>query len=178
MIKKKDINKILEKFDGIIITGQRGSGKTKAGMKVLKHLAEKYPLSRGLIITPTIRDSHILAEKFKEQLNADFKPAYKTLELLNGFRIFLTGTEQPDYIHGHQQGIAWLEEVPSPDRMLSELIILGLRIKPAKLIITTSEPQKVLENEYFSKSNLYTYYVNQDVEWAWELNRRMRSIAA
>ena len=158
-----DLDKILEKYDGIVITGQRGCGKTETGLKVLDYLANSYRRSRATIITPTAMDASYLGNKASNLLGIRFRSEYRRLEWPFGFTALLPSAERLDVLHGQQQGILWLEELTSPTLKILEQAAIGQRLSPNKIIITSSEPWKILENGWLKSKKFYTYYLNKPI---------------
>lgn len=63
-------------------------------MKVLKYLAEKYPLSRGLIVTPTLHDAHYLSQRLVNEVGAEYHPVQSMVKLCE-VNNYLISAEDP-----------------------------------------------------------------------------------
>lgn len=155
-----NLDKILEKYDGIIITGARGSGKTKTGLKVLEYVMTSGTPRQAIIAMPTHRHRQVL-EPYFNLLSADYRPSCSMLVWEGKNQAVLCSTESPDSLRGSQTGFLWFEE-PSK-KNISQFIEQAQfrhRLDNRKVMITGTEYEHILDGTWLGRLNLYTYHLN------------------
>lgn len=170
-----NLNKILEKYDGIIITGARGSGKTITAMKIINYLMQYKNNSNGLFVFPTTADAirTMKSSEYKDIFKAQYHPSRKVVGWENKSIGHLVSAENPLEMHGLQYGILWLEEVGSFKKTqnldigtnkkscdIFDLTAFGHRLNYRKIIITGTEYKEAMKGTWLEKLNLYTYNLN------------------
>jgi len=170
-----NLNKILEKYDGIIITGARGSGKTRTAMKIINYLMQYKNNSNGLFVFPTIADATgtMKSSEYRDIFKTKYSmshPSHKSLTWENGSVGRLVSAENPLEMYGLQSGIMWLEEIGSykKDQIsdfnknynIFDLLAFVHRPDYGKVIITGTEYRVAIKGTWLENLNLYTYNLN------------------
>lgn len=165
-----NLNKILEKYDGIIITGPRGSGKTTTALKIVNYLMENGNKERGIFIFPDsgLAKSSIQLAQEKGFINAGFNSTRSSLDWKNLSSAYIVSAMRPDSLKGPQSGILLLEEVdsyPSKPKDFPYMNAIDLsaychRLEYKKVIVTGTEYKERIKGTWLEKLNLYTYNLN------------------
>jgi hypothetical protein len=173
-----NLNKILEKYDGIIITGPRGSGKTTTALKVIDYIIGGGKSQRNIFIFPTRLDAYSTLESAEHTglLNAKVHRSNRCVRWPNESIAHLVSSENHLDMHGLQSGVLWLEEVGSfiknqrPDVNLYEkssdifdFAEMSHRLDYTKVIITGTDYKEKIKDTWLEKLNLYTYNLNMPI---------------
>lgn len=135
----------------LLLSGGRGSGKTRAGAEITHRVADRVPRIALVAATgPDLRDtmvegvSGILATSppGKRPL---WEPSKKKLTWPNGCIAQGFSAEEPDRLRGPQSGFAWADE-PAHFPLAQQVwdnMLFGLRIKdgPKPKVVATSTPK-------------------------------------
>lgn len=163
-----NLNKILEKYDGIIITGPRGSGKTTTALKVIDYMMGTGKSKRGMFIFPTAHYGidTMTSEKYSGILSAAYYPDYKYVEWDNKSVGNIFSSENALELRGYQSGILWFEEIDnfrksSPN--ILDIAYFANRLEPRKYIITGTDYKEAMKDTWLEKLNLYTYNLNMPI---------------
>lgn len=132
-----------------LLSGGRGSGKTRTGAEVIiraTHFTPRIslisPTGPDLRITMIEGDSGILASAPPDQRPL-WEPSKKQLTFPNGAIAQGFSGEEPDRLRGPQGGLAWLDEPAHYDdiEMLWENLLYGMRLGENPKIVCTTTPR-------------------------------------
>lgn len=137
-----------------LLSGGRGSGKTRSGAEYTRKITEYVP--RSAIIAPTGPDARETCIEGESGLiraceNAGLKgwewePSKRRFTFPNGHIATTFSGEEPDRLRGPQHGFAWLDE-PAHIALIEQVwsnLLFGLRLgkRPHVLCTTTPLPNK------------------------------------
>lgn len=138
-----------------LLSGGRGSGKTRTGSEVSHRAAKVYP--RLIFVAPTTPDfretmvegvSGLLATA-KPDFTPDWEPSKKKLTWPNGAVGLGYSAEEPDRLRGPESGFIWADEpahYPNPQTVWDNMLF-GHRMEGAKgaqpKIVGTSTPKPI-----------------------------------
>jgi phage terminase large subunit-like protein len=132
-----------------LLSGGRGSGKTRTGAEVTHQITEYTP--RIILVAPTGPDfREIMVEGISGLLatappgkRPDWEPSKKKLTWPNGCIALGFSAEEPDRLRGPQSGFVWADEpahYPLVDEVWSNMQ-LGLRMGSRPKIVATTTPK-------------------------------------
>ena len=139
-----------------ILLAGRGFGKTLAGARWIRGLAESGKYRRLALIGPTaadVRDTMVLGESGIVSISPRssrplYEPSKRRLVWENGVEATLFSSEEPDRLRGPQFHAASLDELCSWKNLEEtyNMLQFGLRLgkKPLQVITTTPKPSKLL----------------------------------
>lgn len=135
----------------LLLSGGRGSGKTRAGSEITNRVTRSTPRIALIAATgPDLRDtmvegvSGILATARPGQRPA-WEPSKKKLTWPNGCIAQGFSAEEPDRLRGPQGGFAWLDEPAHFPLILPvwDNTLFGLRMGHNPKVIATSTPKPI-----------------------------------
>lgn len=143
-----------------LILAGRGWGKTRTGAEWLRKRAMAAPGTRWAIVAPTYADARDTCVEGESGLLAVLPPDVRAatkwnrslgeIELPNGSRVKLFGTDEPDRLRGPQHHGAWCDELAAwkyPDAW--DQLQFGLRLgdRPQTVVTTTPKPVPLLTGD-------------------------------
>lgn len=140
-----------ENWSVFALCGGRGSGKTRAGAEMLRHMT-RYT-GRLALVAPTasdLRDTMIEGESGIMRVceNAGYRPTWepskRRLTFPNGAIAIGYTAEEPDRFRGANNGFAWVDEAAHYPRVeyVWDMLMYGMRMgtRPRVCVTTTPTP--------------------------------------
>lgn len=180
-----NLDKILEKYDGLIITGERGSGKTRTALQVINYIMEsRYAPQSSIFIFPKmiVAQEALKSAEHTGLLSGKYVETYNRLCWRQGMAIaHIVSSENPMRMRGLQSGVLWLEEIESfakPENNMAkelyenindyptpivDLALMSHRLNYRKVIITGTEARQAIKDTWLQRLALYTYHVNKEI---------------
>lgn len=133
----------------------RGAGKTRSGAEWVRARIVSGAKTAALIgaTAADARDIMILGPAgllaiSPPDFRPDYEPSKRRLTWPNGATAMIFSADEPDRLRGHQEEIAWCDEIASwrYAREAYEMLMLGLRLgdNPQIVVTTTPKPVEVL----------------------------------
>ena len=141
-----------------IILAGRGWGKTRTGAEDVIKFALEHPGSRTALIAATFadgRDTMVEGESgilgiLPSSLLEDWNRSLGELVLMNGSRMKIFSSQQPERLRGPQHHRAWADELAAWEYLQDtwDMMMFGLRLgeNPQVIITTTPKPIKFIRN--------------------------------
>lgn len=145
-----------------LLSGGRGSGKTRTGAEYTRRISEQVPRI-GLIgpTAPDVRDTIVEGESGLKFVYAmagekiDYQPSKRRVIFPSGCIGTLYSAEEPDRLRGSNNGFIWMDEPAHYDdpQALWNMATLGLRIgrRPHICMTTTPLPSKFIKKRIKDK---------------------------
>lgn len=137
-----------------LILAGRGWGKTRTGAEWLRERALAEPGTRWAIVAPTYADARDTCVEGESGLLAVLPPEVRAgtkwnrslgeVELPNGSRVKLFGTDEPDRLRGPQHHGAWCDELAAWKYPAAwDQLQFGLRLGDRPQVVVTTTPRPV-----------------------------------
>lgn len=139
-----------------LLSGGRGSGKTRTGAEYTRRVTEKVPRMALIGATSTdIRETMVEGPSGLKYVYAmageqiDYQPSKRRITFPNGCIASLFSAEEPDRLRGSNTGFIWMDEPAHYEDPVAvwSMAVLGLRIgeRPHICMTTTPLPSKFIK---------------------------------